>query len=89
MGFGSRREFALLHSRGIGILVVRSGTNEAGLDSGSARGAHHILAWGASAFLYRTLDCNHIDVRQPALLLITEWGIWGSSENWHLHYTLR
>ena len=26
---------------------------------------------------------------RPALLLITEWGIWGSSENWHLYYKLR
>jgi hypothetical protein len=27
--------------------------------------------------------------RQPTLLWITEWGIWPSSENWHLYYTLR
>jgi hypothetical protein len=27
--------------------------------------------------------------RQPTLLWITEWGIWGSSENWHLYYKLR
>jgi hypothetical protein len=27
--------------------------------------------------------------RQPALLWITEWGIWPSSENWHLYYKLR
>lgn len=27
--------------------------------------------------------------RQPALLWMTEWGIWGSSENWHLYYKLR
>lgn len=27
--------------------------------------------------------------RRPALLWITEWGIWGSSENWHLYYKLR
>jgi len=27
--------------------------------------------------------------RSPALLWITEWGIWGSSENWHLYYKLR
>lgn len=25
----------------------------------------------------------------PALLWITEWGIWPSSENWHLYYKLR
>jgi hypothetical protein len=27
--------------------------------------------------------------RQPALLWMTEWGIWPSSENWHLYYKLR
>jgi hypothetical protein len=27
--------------------------------------------------------------RRPALLLITEWGIWPSCENWHLYYKLR
>jgi hypothetical protein len=27
--------------------------------------------------------------RMPALLWITEWGIWPSSENWHLYYKLR
>ena len=26
---------------------------------------------------------------RPALLWITEWGIWASSENLHLYYTLR
>jgi hypothetical protein len=27
--------------------------------------------------------------RGPTLLFITEWGIWPSSENWHLYYKLR
>ena len=27
--------------------------------------------------------------RRPVLLWITEWGIWPSSENWHLFYRLR
>ena len=27
--------------------------------------------------------------RRPTLLFITEWGIWPSSENWHLYYKLR
>ena len=27
--------------------------------------------------------------RMPTLLWITEWGIWPSSENWHLYYKLR
>jgi hypothetical protein len=25
----------------------------------------------------------------PTLLWVTEWGIWPSSENWHLYYKLR
>jgi hypothetical protein len=32
---------------------------------------------------------NSLTYREPALLLITEWGIWPSSENWHLYYKLR
>jgi hypothetical protein len=27
--------------------------------------------------------------RKPALLWLTEWGVWPSSENWHLYYKLR
>jgi hypothetical protein len=27
--------------------------------------------------------------RRPALLWITEWGVWPSSENWHLYYKMR
>jgi hypothetical protein len=27
--------------------------------------------------------------RLPVLLFVTEWGIWPSSENWHLYYKLR
>ncbi len=40
---------------------------------------YFVAHWIASSLLYR----------QPALLWITEWGIWGSSENWHLYYKLR
>lgn len=35
--------------------------------------------WIASSFTYRS----------PALLWVTEWGIWESSENAHLYYRLR
>jgi hypothetical protein len=35
--------------------------------------------WIASSLTYR----------MPTLLWITEWGIWPSSENWHLYYKLR
>lgn len=38
-----------------------------------------IAHWVATALTYR----------KPALLWITEWGIWPSSENWHLYYKLR
>jgi hypothetical protein len=27
--------------------------------------------------------------RQPVLVWMTEWGIWTSTENWHLYYKLR
>jgi hypothetical protein len=30
-----------------------------------------------------------LTLRKPALLWITEWSIWPSSENWHLYYKLR
>lgn len=32
---------------------------------------------------------SHLTCGQPTLLWITEWGIWPSSENWHLYYKLR
>jgi hypothetical protein len=39
----------------------------------------HLAHWIGSSLMYRS----------PALLWITEWGIWESSENWHLYYKLR
>jgi hypothetical protein len=39
----------------------------------------YIAHWFATTLTYR----------QPVLLFITEWGIWGSSENLHLYYKLR
>jgi hypothetical protein len=43
---------------------------------------------------YRVLFFAHwvaseLSYRKPTLLFITEWGIWPSSENWHLYYRLR
>ena len=43
---------------------------------------------------YRIFAMTHwiassLSFRQPTLLWITEWGIWPSSENWHLYYKLR
>ncbi len=32
---------------------------------------------------------TELTYRMPALLWVTEWGIWPSSENWHLYYRLR
>ena len=32
---------------------------------------------------------SKITCREPTLLWITEWGIWPSSENWHIYYKLR
>jgi hypothetical protein len=41
------------------------------------------------AFPIARAIAHGITHRQPALLWITEWGIWPSSENWHLYYKLR
>jgi hypothetical protein len=35
------------------------------------------------------LIAGSLTYRDPTLIWITEWGIWGSSENWHLYYKLR
>ena len=39
----------------------------------------YLAYWIGSSLMYRS----------PALLWITEWGIWEGSENWHLYYKLR
>jgi len=45
----------------------------------TAHGICYFARWMASSLTYR----------QDTLLWITEWGIWGGSENWHLYYKLR
>lgn len=42
-------------------------------------GIRGLAHWMATSLTYR----------MPALLWVTEWGIWPSSENWHLYYKLR
>jgi len=32
---------------------------------------------------------HSLTYRRPTLLWLTEWGIWPTSENWHLYYKLR
>jgi hypothetical protein len=32
---------------------------------------------------------TQLTFRMPTLLWVTEWGIWPSSENWHLYYRVR
>jgi hypothetical protein len=32
---------------------------------------------------------TELTYRMPTLLWVTEWGIWPSSENWHLYYRIR
>ncbi len=32
---------------------------------------------------------QEISYREPVLLWVTEWGIWPSSENWHLYHRIR
>lgn len=40
-------------------------------------------------FFFAHYTSTQITFREPSLLFITEWGIWPSSENWHLYYKLR
>jgi hypothetical protein len=52
---------------------------------------HHLTIWyppnpADIDFLW---IANLISSREPVFLWITEWGIWPSSENWHLYYRLR
>lgn len=32
---------------------------------------------------------RELTYRRPVLLFLTEWGVWPTSENWHLYYKLR
>jgi hypothetical protein len=40
-------------------------------------------------FYYARWIAESLTYKRPTLLWITEWGIWGSSENWHLYSKLR
>jgi hypothetical protein len=40
-------------------------------------------------FFFAHRIASELRYRRPTLLFITEWGIWPSSENWHLYYNLR
>lgn len=54
----------------------------------------HVRRVGYPNEPYRVLFLAHwiaatLTYRMPALLWITEWGIWPGSANWHLYYKLR
>ena len=40
-------------------------------------------------FYYARWMAEALTFRQPALLWITEWGIWSGTENWHVYTKLR
>lgn len=40
-------------------------------------------------FFFAHWIATSMTYRMPTLLWVTEWGIWPSSENWHLYYKLR
>ena len=40
-------------------------------------------------FYFAHFVASKLTYHRPSLLFITEWGIWSSSENWHLYYKLR
>ncbi|MGB6545492.1 MAG: hypothetical protein WA871_02285 [Candidatus Acidiferrales bacterium] len=40
-------------------------------------------------FSFALWIASELTYRMPTQVFITEWGIWPSSENWHLYYKLR
>jgi len=40
-------------------------------------------------FFFAHWVASELTFHKPTLLFITEWGVWPSSENWHLYYKLR
>ncbi|HEY8716039.1 MAG TPA: hypothetical protein VIM00_11730 [Candidatus Acidoferrum sp.] len=40
-------------------------------------------------FFFARWISSELPRSRPTLLFLTEWGIWPSSENWHLYYKLR
>ncbi len=40
-------------------------------------------------FFFAHWVASELTFHRPTLLFITEWGVWPSSENWHLYYKLR
>jgi len=40
-------------------------------------------------FFFAHCVASELTYRRPTLPFITEWGVWPSSENWHLYYKLR
>ena len=56
--------------------------------------AAHVTRLGYPQQPHRVFFISHwiarsLTHRKPALLWLTEWGVWPSSENWHLYYKLR
>jgi len=54
---------------------------------------HHVRADLPVGHTQLMWFCRHLEQslqpRDSCLLWVTDWGIWGSSENWHLYYRLR
>jgi hypothetical protein len=54
---------------------------------------HHIRVGLPAGHAQLTWFCRHLEQslrpRDSCLLWVTEWGVWNSSENWHLYYRLR
>ena len=44
---------------------------------------------GHKFFYFAHWIARELTYRMPTLLWLTEWGIWSSTENWHLYYQLR
>jgi hypothetical protein len=60
-------------------------------DCGPASHVHRLIYPTQPHRFYFIADwiAHSLPQRMPTLLWMTEWGIWSSTENWHLYYKLR
>jgi hypothetical protein len=65
-------------------MASRARTPEAGCGTRNPSRAHPHPIFGMAHWIASSLT-----FRMPTLLRITEWSVWPSSENWHLHDKLR
>jgi hypothetical protein len=67
----------------------RSRTRQAGREQISENAAPLVSKTPGRLLYLAEWIARETTYRNPTLLWLTEWGIWHSSENWHLYYRLR